>query len=151
MDRYGRMLESRGAQSGLRRVARWFLALLFLIAGAFHLAKPGPFVGILPAWVPMGEQVVFWTGLTEAAGALALVQPWSGKLRRAAAMGLALYAVCVFPANVQHMLLDLARPDRGLGLVYHVPRLMVQPLLVWLALWSGGVVDWPFGRARRRS
>lgn len=126
-----------------RLIGRLFLGLLYLAASVFHLVNPEPFVSVLPNWVPWGEEVVLLTGLAEGAGALALLQPWSGFLRRAGAIGLALYAVCVYPANIQHMALDLARPDQGLGLVYHVPRLMAQPLLVWLALWSGGVIDWP--------
>lgn len=66
------------------------------------------------------------------------------RLRRAAASGLALYALCVWPANVQHMLIDLSRAHGGLGLEYHVPRLAAQPLLIWLALWGGEVIRWPF-------
>jgi len=79
-------------------------------------------------------------------GAAALAQWTSLPLRRAGAIGLALYAVCVFPANIHHFALDMARPDGGLGLGYHVPRMFAQPLLVWLALWTGGVTDWPLRR-----
>ncbi len=76
------------------------------------------------------------------AGAIGLMIPAT---RKAAGWGLALYALCVWPANVQHMLLDLARPE-GLSLAYHVPRLAAQPLVIWLALWTGAVIDWPFRR-----
>ena len=127
-----------------RRLGRVALGALYLTAAAFHLAKPQPFLGIMPGWVPWPGPVVFWTGLAEAAGALALLQPWSPGLRRAAAIALALYAVCVYPANLNHMLLDLAKADGGWGLGYHLPRLLAQPLLVWLALWSGRVIDWPW-------
>ena len=42
------------------------------------------------------------------------------------------------------MLIDLARVDGGgLPLAYHLPRLAAQPLIVWAALWAGGVTDWP--------
>lgn len=135
--------EAGGSAGRWGALGRWVLALLYLTAAGFHLAKPGPFLGIMPGWVPWPDAVVLWTGLAEAAGALALLQPWWRSLRRAGAIGLALYAVGVFPANVNHMLLDLAKPDHGLGLAYHVPRLLAQPLLVWLALWSGGVTSWP--------
>jgi hypothetical protein len=37
------------------------------------------------------------------------------------------------------MMMDLARPDHGLGLGYHVPRMLAQPVLIWAALWAGGV------------
>ena len=79
-------------------------------------------------------------------GAAALVQPVSLALRRAGAIGLAAYAVCVFPANIHHFALDMARADGGFGLGYHIPRMIAQPILVWLALWTGGVTDWPLHR-----
>ena len=122
------------------------LALLYLVAAWFHLTTPGPFLRIMPAFVPRPELVVLLTGLAEAAGAVALVQPWSRELRRAGGVGLALYALCVWPANVNHFALDMARPDGGWGLAYHLPRMVAQPLLIWLALWTSGVTDWPWRR-----
>jgi len=130
----------------LRTALRWLLAALYLVAAWFHIAAPGPFLQIMPGWVPRPEQVVFWTGIAEAAGAFALLQSQGRLLRQAAGWGLAAYALCVWPANVNHMLLDLARVDGGLGLRYHVPRMMAQPVLIWLALWVSGVTDWPFRR-----
>ncbi len=102
----------------------------------------------MPHWVPAPEAFVWWTGIAELLGAAALAQPWSVNLRKAGAIGLALYAVCVFPANINHFAMDMAREDGGLGLAYHLPRMVAQPVLVWLALWVGGVTDWP---RRRRS
>lgn len=127
----------------IRQIARAILALFYLAAGVIHLAKPTPFLTIMPAWVPFPQSVVFWTGIAEILGAVGLLQSLSMPLRRAAAIGLALYAVCVFPANINHFIIDMARPDGGLGLAYHVPRMFLQPLLVWLALWCGRVTDWP--------
>jgi uncharacterized membrane protein len=134
----------------IRCLVRWVLAALYLMAGAAHLVHPAPFAAIVPGWVPWPGAVVALTGVSEALGAAALAQPWSARLRRAGAVGLALYALCVWPANVNHMLIDLARTDGGgLPLAYHVPRLAAQPLIVWAALWAGGVLDWPFRRRGR--
>lgn len=119
----------------IRTGLRWLLALFYAAAGVIHLANPTPFLSIMPPWVPAPGPVVALTGIAEIAGAAGLLQPWSASLRRAAGWGLAAYALCVWPANVQHMLIDLARPDRGLGLGYHVPRLAFQPVLIWLAWW----------------
>ena len=132
----------------IRLGVRLLLAIFYAVAGYLHLARPEPFLTIMPLWVPMAEAVVFWTGIAELLGAAALLQGVSMPLRRAGAIGLALYAVCVFPANIHHFALDMARPDGGLGLGYHIPRMFAQPLVIWLTLWSGGVTDWPF---RRRS
>jgi uncharacterized membrane protein len=121
----------------------WVLALAYALAGVLHLAFPHPFLGIMPTWVPAPEAVVMLTGVAELAGAAGLLQPWSPALRRAAGWGLALYAVCVFPANIVHFMRDMARPDHGLGLAYHVPRMFVQPLLVWWALWASRAIRSP--------
>ena len=116
-----------------------------------HLARPAPFLAIMPPWVPVPELVVLLTGLAEIAGAIGLVQPWSLPLRRAAGWGLAAYALCVWPANVQHLLNDLGRPDGGLGLGYHLPRLAFQPALIWLALSVSGATDWPWRHGGARA
>ena len=130
----------------IRRALRWLLAIFYAFAGIMHLSKPEPFLSIMPGYVPMPEAMVFWTGVAELLGAAALVQPWSKQICKAGAIGLALYAICVFPANIHHFALDMARENGGLGLAYHIPRMIAQPVLVWLALWVGGVTDWPCRR-----
>ncbi|WP_088308035.1 DoxX family protein [Novosphingobium sp. B 225] len=125
-----------------RRVLRVLLALFYAAAGVLHLAAPAPFLAIMPGWVPAPGAVVAFTGIAELAGAVGLLQPFRPGLRRYAGWGLAAYALCVWPANFQHMLSDLARSDQGLGLGYHIPRLAFQPVLIWLALWVGSSSDW---------
>ncbi|MEO6042106.1 MAG: DoxX family protein [Croceibacterium sp.] len=129
-----------------RAVWRGLLAALYLVAAWFHLTAPAPFLRIMPPQVPAPALVTMLTGIAEGLGAIALLQPWSRTLRKAGGIGLALYALCVFPANINHFALDMARPDHGLGLAYHVPRMIAQPLLIWLALWTGGATQWPFRR-----
>ena len=130
----------------IRTGLRWLLGAFYAFAGYMHLADPAPFLAIMPGWVPAPQTVVFWTGIAELLGAAALVQWANSSLRWAGAVGLALYAICVFPANIHHFALDMARPDGGLGLGYHIPRMIAQPVLVWLALWTGGATDWPLRR-----
>ena len=129
----------------LRTALRWLAALVFLAAGAIHLARPAPFVGITPGWVPYPAFVIAFTGVCELLGAVALLIP---RLRWWAGVMLAAYAVCVFPANVNHAIqhaLTGAPPGWG----YHVPRLLLgQPLIIWWVLFAGGVIDWPWRRRR---
>ena len=132
-----RLPRSKPDSRGLVRLA---LVLLYAAAGVLHLVRPAPFLAITPAWVPMPAIVIQLTGLAELAGAAGLAQPVSPLLRRAAGWGLATYALCVWPANFQHFLIDLARPGHGLGLAYHLPRLAAQPLLIWAAPWSAGAL-----------
>jgi uncharacterized membrane protein len=126
-----------------RSIARLVLAAAFLAAGILHIASPTPFLAITPAWVPFAPTVILLTGVAEIAGAVGLILP---RLRRAAGIGLALYAVLVFPANIQHAIMDLGLADPDLGWAYHGPRLVFQPVIVWWALWVGDVIDWPFRR-----
>jgi uncharacterized membrane protein len=110
---------------------RVLLALLYLIAGVLHLAVPRPFLSIMPAFVPMPEVVVALTGIAEILGAVGLTIP---RLRRAAGWALAAYALCVWPANVQHAINDLSG-GTGLPIGYHLPRLLLQPVLIAWAIW----------------
>ncbi|MFC0407372.1 DoxX family protein [Roseomonas elaeocarpi] len=131
-----------------RAIARRVLAALYLIAGVFHLLTPGTFLLIMPDWVPFPRQVILATGACELLGATGLL---TRRLRAAAGVALALYAVCVFPANIKHAVEGIPGAAVQLGWWYHAPRLLLQPVLVWWALFAGEVTDWPFGRAGRRS
>jgi uncharacterized membrane protein len=124
-------------RAAVRPALRYLLALFYFAAGVIHLVAPAPFLTIMPGWVPAPYAVVLATGVAEILGAVALVQPWSLPLRRAGGWGLALYALCVWPANINHFILDMAKPDGGLGLGYHVPRMFAQPVIIGLALWVG--------------
>ena len=123
--------------------ARWLLAALYIVAGLLHLYTPDTFLLITPDWVPHPRAVILGTGLCEIAGAVGLL---THRLRRAAGVALALYAVCVVPANIKHALDGLPVGQVQLGWWYHGPRLAFQPVLAWWALFAGEVVSWPFGR-----
>jgi uncharacterized membrane protein len=128
----------------MRHVMRRLLALFYGVAGIIHLRSPDGFLAITPAWVPWPEAVVLITGLCEIAGAVALA--FVPRLRRAAGIALAAYAVCVFPANINHAMNGIAVGGTQMSWWYHGPRLLFQPVFVWWALWTGGVTDWPFRR-----
>jgi uncharacterized membrane protein len=125
---------------------RWLLTLIYAVAGAVHLTMPGVFLPVMPDWVPAPRAVILFTGACELAGAAGLILP---RTRWLAGLMLGLYAVCVFPANIKHALSG----ETVFGLtdpwLYHGPRLLLQPVLVWWALYAGGVVDWPFRRAEQ--
>ena len=132
------------AREGARRVARGALSLFYGAAGVMHLLVTDAMVRITPAWVPFPHFVVIATGLCELVGAAALL---TRRWRVAAGWALAAYAVCVFPANIEHAIHALGG-HTGLPIAYHGPRLLRQPAIVWGALWASGAIDWPW-RARR--
>ncbi len=129
-----------------RSVSRWVLAASFLLVGVIHLRSPDLFLPIVPGWVPYPRETILATGACELAGAAGLLLQ---RFRRAAGVMLALYAVCVFPANIKHALDHVPIGATHLGWWYHGPRLAFQPVIVWWALFSAGVMDWPFRRRYR--
>jgi uncharacterized membrane protein len=137
----------RGISTGRRRL-RWGLAALYTAIGIIHLVATDAMLPLMPGWVPEPRLVILATGLCEIAGAAGLLYP---PLRRAAALGLALYAVCVYPANLKHAFDHIHVEGIPDSWWYHGPRLAFQPVFVWAALWAGGLIDWPFGGRRRSS
>ena len=126
--------------AGLRRVMRWVMAAFYMSAGLLHLARPEQFLPIVPAWIPLPRETVLFTGACEIAGSVALLV---GPTMSAAGIMLALYAICVYPANIKHAFEGIHLPPVPDSWWYHGPRLAFQPVLVWWALFCAGVIDWP--------
>jgi uncharacterized membrane protein len=127
----------------IRAGMRWVMAIFYAAAGIAHLAAPDKLLAITPSWVSFAPQIIFVTGLCELAGAVALV---TKPLRRAAGFALAAYAICVWPANFKHAIDGIDLPYIGNSWLYHGPRLAFQPVLVWWALFSAEIIDWPWRR-----
>ncbi len=120
-----------------RRVALWACAATFVPFGALHVLAPAKFLPIMPPRIPFPRQVVVATGVAEILGGVGLLIPSTGK---AAAIGLALYAAGVYPANVYHAFARKKVPPLPDSWWYHAPRLAFQPVFVWWALFAGGLL-----------
>ncbi len=127
----------------LRYRMRIILAAFYLAAGILHLRSPEGFILIVPSFVPWPAEVVRFTGFCEIAGAVGLMIP---QLRKAAGWGLALYAVAVFPANLNHAFNHINVGVFPNAWWYHAPRFVLQPVLVWWALYCSGAIDWPWNK-----
>ena len=126
-----------------RAVMRWILAAFYVAAGVAHLAAPEKLLSITPSWVPFAPQVIFLTGLFEFISSAALL---TTPFRRWAGIAMALYALAVWPANFKDAL-------DGINVVssswlYHGPRLALQPVIIWWALYCSGAIDWPWRNPR---
>src|SRR5690606_19182923 len=88
--------------SYLRRFFRLLLSVIYLIAGIAHIQSPDGFLAITPGWVPFPEQVIFFTGVAEIAGAIGLLipPPLVPPIRYAARVGLAPFSRGVFSAHL---------------------------------------------------
>jgi uncharacterized membrane protein len=92
----------------IRRWMRWAMAIFYLAAGVIHLQSPDAFLPIVPDWVPAPRELILFTGACEIVGALGLL---TRSFRWWAAVMLALYAACVFPANVKHAFENVQLPQ----------------------------------------
>jgi uncharacterized membrane protein len=102
--------------------------------GILHVVLPGPFVKIMPAWLPAPLTLVFVSGFFEAWGGIGLLV---ARARRPASLGLVLLYLAVFPANINMAL----HPEISAG--WGVPgwllwaRLPLQAVFIAWALWVG--------------
>jgi uncharacterized membrane protein len=103
------------------------LAAIFGVAGVTHLLKPGPYVRIVPGWVPAADALVFWSGIAELALAGGLAHP---RTRRATALSAIVFLLAVFPANIKHA---FDAPSGTTEWWLTRVRLPIQPLLIWWA------------------
>ena len=49
----------------LKRVLKWLLGLLFILAGINHFVRPGFYVAIMPPYLPWHLELVYLSGLFE--------------------------------------------------------------------------------------
>jgi uncharacterized membrane protein len=123
-----------------RAVMRAVMAAFFVAGFAAHLYAAPSFEKIVPGWVPFPRETVFITGIIELVGAIALLIPrtrwWAGVM-------LAVYVIAVWPANFKHAFEHIELTYLPDSWWYHAPRLALQPVIAWWALFCAGVVDWP--------
>jgi uncharacterized membrane protein len=108
---------------------------VFVAAGLLHFVKPKVYESIMPDYLPAQRELVYASGVAEAAGGAMLLSR-SPKVRRWGAWWLVATLVAVFPANL-HMALNPGRypqlPKAGLW-----ARLPFQLVFIRWVLRAGG-------------
>ncbi|ALD20718.1 MauE/DoxX family redox-associated membrane protein [Hymenobacter sp. DG25A] len=112
----------------LTRIGLYVLALLFMAAGILHFLRPGPYVRIMPPYLPSPLLLVYLSGVAEVGlGALLLPR----QTRRWAAWGLIALLIAVFPANIYMAQHNPSGLDVPAWLLW--ARLPLQAVLIWWA------------------
>lgn len=108
---------------------RTILAVFFVVAGSLHFLFPDPYLHMMPPFLPWPRALVWISGAAEIAGGAGLL--WL-RWRRAAALGLVLLLIAVFPANI-YMAVAHVRFSGLLGQSwFQWLRLPLQiPLIAW--------------------
>ena len=115
----------------LKLIARHILAGAMTFVGILHFVRPEPFVAIVPSILPSPLLLVYVSGVFEIAGGLGLLLP---KTRVAAAWGLVLLYIAVFPANI-NMAVNNIPLDGVVNPVAAWVRLPFQALFIAWAWW----------------
>jgi uncharacterized membrane protein len=125
----------------LRLGLRLTMAAIYIVFGVLHLRRADAFLPIMPPAIPYPRLMILFTGACEILGGVGLLTP---RVRRLAGVMLAIYAFCVWPANIYHAIAHVHVPSLPDSWWYHAPRLAFQPVFIWWALFAGGATDWPF-------
>ena len=126
------MLPAMMNESRVKMVARLALAILMTLMGVGHFLAPADFAAMVPAWLPAPHALVFVSGLAEVAGGVGLVmQP----VQRAAAIGLILLYIAVFPANINMAVNHISPRGMHLSNAMLWVRLPFQLLFIAWAWW----------------
>jgi uncharacterized membrane protein len=118
--------------STAQRIAVAGAALFYIAAGALHSIKPATYQRIMPPYIPWPAAMVQISGACEILGDLGLLVGWS---RRAAAWGLILLLIAVFPANVFMAMHPIEAGAASITPVLRWGRLPLQLLLIWWLFW----------------
>ncbi len=123
----------------MKNVARWVIAIFFIVAGANHFRTPEIYYAMMPTWITAPKLINEISGACEMLGGIGLLIPAT---RRCAGWGLLALLVSVFPANV-HVALQGHMDGTNFSPWILWARLPFQPVMM---LWV-----WWVSLAKRRS
>ena len=129
-----------------RAVGRTSSSAMLLFTGASHFSPlKHDFVAMLPEPLPKDVRIIYFTGLTEIAGAIGMLIP---RLRRAAGLGLVVQLAAMFPANVNAAIKGIplrGKPPTALWL--RAPMQLLYIAVIWLT----AIKDSPEAARSRRT
>jgi uncharacterized membrane protein len=107
------------------------VSLFFLVGGQGHFTSTPFFVSIVPPYLPWPLAAVYFTGVLELIGAVAI---WIPAWRSWAGIGLFTLTICVTPANIYMWMNPQLFPEISPPLLAW--RLVAQVVLLAIIWWS---------------
>ncbi|HEX9963252.1 MAG TPA: DoxX family protein [Pyrinomonadaceae bacterium] len=114
----------------LSRLGRISLALMLLLTGAAHFTETDLMVEMMPEFMPLKRETVYFTGVIEFLAAIGLI---INKTSKAAAILLIIFFVAVLPANIVGSLKQVNLGGMENGAAYLFFRV---PLQIFFILWA---------------
>ena len=116
----------------MKTTFRYLLAAAMMGVGLMHFVRPEGFVAIVPAMLPFPLALVYLSGFFEMAGGAGLLVP---RFRKAAAWGLVLLYIAVFPANINMAINQIPLDGNSLPVWALWARLPLQFVFIAWAWW----------------
>ncbi len=114
-------------------ISRQVLAVFFILAGLNHFLSPSVYLQMIPPYLPWPGGLIAISGVAEIAGGLGVFYP---PLRVAAAWGLILLLIAVFPANIQAAISGMSLGGKPISHSVLLLRLPLQLVLIFWVYWS---------------
>lgn len=116
----------------LKVYSRYFMAILYILAGLNHFRDPDFYLQMMPRYLPAPLFLVQLSGVIEILLGLLLLFK---KTQRVAALGIVLFLVAVFPANFyMYQQGGAAFGVSDLGLLIRLPLQLV--LIAWALVYT---------------
>ena len=115
-----------------KQILKVLFALCMIAAGLSHFIVPHPYVKIVPPQLPYPEAIVYISGFFEILGGIGLFIPL---VSQAAAWGLVLLLIAVYPANINMAVNNIHINNIPDGNWFQAIRLPFQFVLIAWAYW----------------
>jgi len=115
-----------------KRVLVWVMGAFYILNGLNHFLSADAYIAIMPDYLPWHSQLVFLSGLVEVGLGIAVFFPAT---RVAAAWGIIVLLIAIFPANLYVAMNDLPYVGDEPNAVVNWLRLPFQLALIAWAYW----------------
>ena len=114
----------------IKHILLYLMAGFYIVAGVMHFVRPGYYVPMMPPYLPWHMLLIYLSGVAEVVLGIAVLIP---SLRSAAAWGIILLLIAIFPANLHIALHNVpvfgAAEGAGIGNWIRLPFQLV--LIAW--------------------
>lgn len=135
----------------VKHLGRLAIAAILLVAGVGHFRSTATFRAQVPPFLPAPDLIIWISGVMELSLATWLIL--ARKSRARAGIAAATFFLAIFPGNISQFITQT--PAFGLDSnIARGVRLLFQPVLIAVALWSTGgwqlFREWRTARRNRR-
>jgi uncharacterized membrane protein len=125
-------LQQQTPHRSVKEKLRIILAICIIIVGITHFTVPDPYIKIVPPYLPNHAALVYISGFFEILGGIGILVP---PVSQAAAWGLLLLFIAVFPANINMTVNAIDLPNIPDSDLLRWGRLPFQAVLIAWAWW----------------